>query len=170
MAKPKKEERMIHLAIRTEVLEKVLREVRGVIAGVIDEEVEGLLAMKAELLRDRALGDKPEAVGPEQRLDQTKLGVPPAPPPGPKSRVIREDKPPAKKRGRPRKVRHAVCQADIVKVLEKTKTPLTVFGITEFLEMELGFSVTEERVKAVLESGEGSKFFPTDDGKWGLAL
>jgi len=83
---------------------------------------------------------------------------------------IDETKKPAKKRGRPKKVRHAVCQADIVKVLEKTKTPLTVFGITEFLETELSITVTEKRVKAVLESGEGSKFFPTDDGRWGLAL
>jgi hypothetical protein len=137
----------------------------------VDQEIERLRAIRADILKEKemAVGNKPEAVGPEQRLGQAKLGAPPAPPPGPKSRVVRECKSPAKKRGRPRKVRHAVCQADIVKVLE-AKGPSTAFGIKDLLERELSIEVTEKRVKDVLESGEGSKFFPTDDGKWGLTL
>ena len=165
-----------------DIIVRVSPEMHRLVIKAIEREIKNLQDLWDELVRAEQppdggaakppgqKGGKPEAVGPGQRLRQAKLGVPPAPPPGPKSRVIREDKPPTKKRGRPRKVRHAVCQADIVKVLDKIKAPLTAFGIMELLETELSITVTEERVKAVLESGEGSKFFPTDDGKWGLAL
>ena len=127
----------------------------------VEQEIEHLQAVKADILKEMAKFDKagsaPADNAPRRRGRRKKA-------------VELKKAPKRKKMGRPRKVRHAVCQADIVRILTDAKGPLTPFGITELLEEELSIKVKEKQVKAVLDSGEGSKFYLTDDSKWGLTL